>query len=91
LRARQFQVEDFERFDRILAMDSQNLHDILRLARGEADRRRVRLMLDYPGSHNLTDVPDPYFGGDDGFHHVFSLLDDACTQLLEEIRLEARL
>lgn len=86
LRARQFESADFDRFDRILAMDSKNLVDILHRARGEGDKARVRLMLDYAGGPAGKDVPDPYFGGAEGFDHVFELLSHACDALLAEIR-----
>lgn len=87
-RARQFEVGDFDRFDRILAMDETNRRDILRLARNEADRRRVRLLLDYAPHQPSREVPDPYFGGEAGFQHVFSLIDTACRNLIAEIRRE---
>jgi protein-tyrosine phosphatase len=88
LRARQFRAADFRAFDRILAMDAANLANILRLATSENDRRRVRLMLDYPGGPADTQVPDPYFGGLDGFERVYDLLAAACDHLLTEIRGE---
>lgn len=88
LRARQFKRDDFADFHRILAMDGQNLVNILRLAATEDERRRVRLMLDYGGGPPEKEVPDPYFGGPAGFERVYDLLDAACEQLLDEIRRE---
>lgn len=77
LRARQFQVKDFDEFDYILAMDSSNYRDILSLARSEEDRMKVRLIL-----HD-QDVPDPYYGGEDGFELVYQLLDEAVDDFIE--------
>jgi len=78
LKARQFQVEDFDKFDIIFAMDSSNYSDIMALARNENDKRKVEMILNrvYPNS-NMA-VPDPYFGGEQGFENVFILLEKAC-------------
>jgi protein-tyrosine phosphatase len=82
LRARQFVQSDFDEFDLIYAMDNANKMDILKLARNEADRAKVKLILDeiYPGENR--EVPDPYYGGDEGFQEVFDMLDDATDQLI---------
>ncbi len=88
LRARQFSAEDFDRFDYILVMDNQNHANVLRLARNDAHRNKVSMMLSH-GSRGPVDVPDPYFGGDDGFHAVFAMLEEACAGLLETVRREA--
>lgn len=76
-RARQFKPVDFEHFDKIFVMDTQNLRDVLRHARTEEHREKVDLILNqlYPGQNNS--VPDPYFD-DDGFEAVFRMLDEAC-------------
>lgn len=86
LRARQFVPEDFQRFDYVLVSDQQNLQDVLRLARNESDKYRVSKILDYLEDAPTRDVPDPYFGGADGFDHVYEMLDASCTSLLQEIR-----
>ena len=77
-RARQFQIADFERFDKIFVMDTQNMSDVLRLATSEAQRGKVELMLDqiHPGLRRS--VPDPYYD-DNGFEEVFDMLDQACS------------
>lgn len=77
-RARQFQSVDFERFDKIFVMDTQNMSDVLRLASSEAQREKVELMLDqiHPGLRRS--VPDPYYD-DNGFEEVFDMLDQACS------------
>lgn len=78
LRARQFVVEDFDKFDLIFAMDSSNYSDIISMARNKSDKDKVELILNrvYPNS-NMS-VPDPYSGGEQGFENVFILLDKAC-------------
>ena len=76
-RARQFKAEDLERFDRIFVMDTQNLRDVLSHARSDAHRSKVDLILNqhFPGQDRS--VLDPYYD-DDGFEHVFHMLDAAC-------------
>lgn len=76
-RGRQFQPRDFERFDHILVMDDQNHRDVLRLAQADEHRAKVRLILDYSRPEGRHVVPDPYYD-DNGFEHVFQLLDEAC-------------
>ncbi len=84
LRGRQVSVDDFARFDLILAMDGANLRDLQRMrpaqARGDLDLylRRFELAED--------DVPDPYYGGSEGFEHVLDLLEQASDALLIELK-----
>ena len=85
LRARQFNAADFENFDYILAMDQANLDDIQALAPA-AHSARVALFLDYASHFDEREVPDPYYGGDDGFEHVLDLIEDAAKGLLDELR-----
>lgn len=85
LRARRVATEDFERFDLILAMDEDNLADLQRSA-PEGARARLGLLLDYaPGQERRT-VPDPYYGGRNGFEEVLDLVTEACAGLVEEFR-----
>lgn len=81
-KARQIQPLDLETFDLILAMDRQNYQDILALDPAGRSHHKVRLICDFCTDHLNTEVPDPYFGGSEGFHYVFSLLLDACEGLL---------
>ena len=84
--ARQFQRSDFENFDLILAMDRENYRDILSLdVRGEYDEDKVRLMCDFCTQHRLKEVPDPYYGGPEGFNQAIDLLLDACEGLLQHL------
>jgi protein-tyrosine phosphatase len=84
LRSRKFEVEDFDRFDLIYAMDSENLRVLKSLARNENDLAKLNLILNeiQPGSN--SEVPDPYFGGDDGFEHVYTLLDQATDAIIKK-------
>jgi protein-tyrosine phosphatase len=83
--ARQFIRQDFEDFDLILAMDRDNYSDILSLDRVGTYKDKVRLMCDFCTRHNLKEVPDPYYGGPEGFDQVIDLLFDACEGLLEQV------
>lgn len=83
--ARQFQKSDFEEFDLILAMDKENYRDILYLDKEEKYRDKVRLICDFATHHQEKEVPDPYYGGREGFDKVINLLLDACNGLLEQI------
>jgi len=86
LKARQFIVDDFDAFDRIFVMDSSNYSDVISLARNNDDKRKVELLLNcvYPMS-NMS-VPDPYFGGEQGFENVYILLDKACELIAESLQ-----
>ncbi len=84
-RARQFDIADFDEFDLILAMDRDNYRDILYLDRENQYRERVKMICDFATNHRDQEVPDPYYGGPDGFKYVIDLLLDACDGLLAEI------
>lgn len=84
-RARQFQEQDFEAFDLILAMDKENYRNILALDRQGLYQDKVRLMCDFCCHHRDREVPDPYYGGSDGFSYVIDLLLDASEGLLEYV------
>ncbi len=89
LRARQFKKADFERFDRIYVMDRSNMSDILALAKNQEERDKVEMILNVNRPNSDMDVPDPYYGGDEGFEHVYKLLDSACEHLLQEWEKES--
>lgn len=84
-RARQFKYEDLEDFDYIIAMDRQNYNGIISLDRKGKFRDKVSMMTDYCSNFNMNEVPDPYYGGNDGFELVLDLLEDACEGLLKKI------
>ena len=83
-RSRKFIVEDFDNFDLILVMDTSNYNDVLKLARNEADRNKVKILLNYsfPGQNRA--VPDPYYEG--GFGHVYDLIEAACERVVESYK-----
>jgi protein-tyrosine phosphatase len=85
LAARQFKVEDFDNFDHIFVMDASNLMNILALTRNQQDKDKVSLLLEevYPGENRS--VPDPYFGGIDGFNEVYQMLDKAAVKFIDKI------
>jgi len=83
--ARQFSSSDFESFDIIYAMDGSNLSDIVSLANSNKDIEKVRLILNELTPKDNTPVPDPYYGGDDGFEKVYQLLDAACEIITKKI------
>ncbi len=83
--ARQFRKSDFQDFDLILAMDQENYDNILALAATQQDRDRVHLMCEFCSRYTLKEVPDPYYGGSDGFEQVIDLLVDACEGLLKYV------
>jgi protein-tyrosine phosphatase len=84
LRARVVGSEDFDRYDLILAMDSENLDELRR--RAPAHRRdRIRLMMDFAPTSPSRAVPDPYYGGAQGFEEVLDLLEEAAEGLVQEL------
>jgi len=85
-RARQFQKSDFQDFDLILAMDQENYENILTLDQTKQYQHKVRLMCEFCSRHTLKEVPDPYYGGQEGFNRVIDLLIDACEGLLTKVR-----
>ncbi|MFO7178680.1 MAG: low molecular weight protein-tyrosine-phosphatase [Pseudomonadota bacterium] len=87
-RARRFEDVDFERFDYVLAMDLENLRSLQRRAPKRA-RCRIALLRSFdPSAEPNAAVPDPYYGGDEGFEHVLDLCLSACEGLLAHIRRE---
>lgn len=76
--ARKFVVEDFDQFDYIYVMDHSNLQNVLRLARSDQDRAKVRLLF------GDAAIEDPYYGGKDGFSIVFDKIQKACQQILDQ-------
>lgn len=88
LKARQFSERDFDDFDIIFVMDSSNYADVVSLARNEKDKNKVELILNRSYPNTNMSVPDPYFGGEQGFENVFILLDKACDIIVESFKNE---
>lgn len=86
--ARQFKTEDFDLFDKIYVMDHSNKRNVLALAKNNEHKNKVELLLNelYPGKD--MEVPDPYFGGEQGFEDVFQMVYKACEKISEKIRQE---
>jgi protein-tyrosine phosphatase len=84
LRARSVAAEDFERFDLILAMDEDNVRELKR--RAHRDRHeRIRLIMEYAPQAARRSVPDPYYGGEQGFEEVLDLLEEAADGLIDSL------
>lgn len=85
--ARRVTEDDFEQFNYIFAMDSDNLDALLESA-SENYHGKLRLLLEYAVSHPGNEVPDPYYGGSSGFERVLDLVEEASEALLEKLRKE---
>jgi protein-tyrosine phosphatase len=89
--ARQVTVGDFENYDLLLAADADNVAALQALAPDDAAAAKVHLLREYdPEADGDLSVPDPYYGGPDGFEHVIDLVNAACRGLLETLRAEGR-
>jgi protein-tyrosine phosphatase len=87
--AQQFKIEDFERFEYVIAMDGENRDELSSLAPDEIAEEKIFLVRDFePRARRDQDVPDPYYGGANGFDETFQTLDDACRGLLEHLMLQ---
>ncbi|MCK0136755.1 low molecular weight protein-tyrosine-phosphatase [Arenibacter sp. S6351L] len=83
-RCRQFTAKDFDEFDLIYAMDRSNYENIIALAENETEIAKVNLLLHKSNVAN-KEVPDPYYGGEDGFEKIFHLIDSACSLIAQDI------
>jgi protein-tyrosine phosphatase len=83
--ARMFTTRDFDRFDLIYVMDRTNYNDVMGVARDSEDERKVDFILNLVTPGEDRPVPDPWYGGKDGFEKVYQMLDQACDQLIREI------
>jgi protein-tyrosine phosphatase len=83
-RALQFESSWFDRYDLVLALDRSNLSDLVAMAAPD-DRDKVRLLMSFDPTAGVTDVPDPYYGGPDGFDHALALIEGACRGVLDHV------
>ncbi|RBP46298.1 protein tyrosine phosphatase [Roseimicrobium gellanilyticum] len=84
--ARQLRPSDLEAFDLVLVMDEFNLADANQLAGGAPRKARMHLFCEYCTEHDHTEVPDPYYGGPEGFEEVLNLLEDGCAELVRRLQ-----
>ncbi|WP_299064139.1 low molecular weight protein-tyrosine-phosphatase [uncultured Polaribacter sp.] len=84
-RARKFVVKDFDTFDFIYAMDKSNYQNILSLARNRVDTQKVKMILNETQPTKNLSVPDPYYGGNQGFEEVYKMLDQACNVIADNL------
>ena len=84
-KGRQFTADDFDDFDYIFVMDNSNYHDVVELALNNTQKEKVDLILNELFPNENVDVPDPYYGLQNGFDSVYSMLDEACSILAEKL------
>lgn len=77
---------DFDYFDLIIGMDDENLHTLKSIARDESDLQKIYKMTDFRIEWDYDEIPDPYYGGEEGFELVLDLLEDSCEGLLDKLR-----
>jgi protein-tyrosine phosphatase len=85
LRARQFEIKDLDLFDRIYVMDANNLKDVKSMAKNHPMLHKVKMILEEIAPGKSMPVPDPYFGGEEGFQLVFDLLNNACDKIIADL------
>jgi protein-tyrosine phosphatase len=84
-RARQFKISDFDTFDCIYVMDKSNYKDVIALAPNETAKSKVKMILNELYPEKNTDVPDPYYGDQDGFENVYNMLNQACDVIASKL------
>lgn len=82
--ARQFTEKDFDDFDLILAMDETNYEDILKQTTDQSKKNKVKLIMKYTDGQFGFSVPDPWYGGEEGFETVYLMLSEACSQVINK-------
>lgn len=85
-RARQFKASDFDSFDYIYVMDMSNYKNVVALSQNDSQKQKVKLILNELFPDENVEVPDPYYGGQDGFEQVYDMLDKACDIIAEKLR-----
>ena len=82
---RAFCVKDFEKFDKIYAMDTSNVKDLVQLAQNQEQKDKIHLILEAVNPNSGDEVPDPYYGGEEGFEEVYQMLDKACEAIVKSL------
>ena len=89
--AQRFQTKFFDEFDYIITMDRSNYQNVIKLASSEDQEKKVIPMAHLCEAHSITEVPDPYYEGSEGFELVLDLVEDGCKALLQRIQDQQRL
>jgi protein-tyrosine phosphatase len=84
-RGRKFSAYDFETYDHIFVMDNSNYKDVVALANTTSEKQKVQLILEEIFPNENVDVPDPYYGGDQGFEKVYQMLEEACEKIVRRL------
>lgn len=87
-RCNHFSNKHFEEFDHIYVMDKSNYENVIKLAPSEEAKQKVKLILNELYPNQNLEVPDPYYGGEDGFENVFQMLDEACEVIAKKLETE---
>lgn len=87
-RGRKFSPYDFETYDYIFVMDNTNYQDVIKLANSNEEIGKVKLILDEIFPEENVDVPDPYYGGSQGFENVFRMLEEACEHIAKRLQFD---
>lgn len=85
-RAAQFKTSDFTIYDYIYVMDNSNYQNVIALAKNNQNKNKVNLILNELQPESNLDVPDPYYGGEQGFEDVFTMLDEACNNIVVKLK-----
>lgn len=88
-RSRKFKASDFDEFDLIFVMDQQNYKDVIKLSPSDEARKKVDLILNRISPNVDAEVPDPYYGGSQGFANVYHMLNEACQQIAKDLNHHA--
>ncbi|MFT5753898.1 MAG: protein-tyrosine phosphatase [Flavobacterium sp.] len=89
-RCKHFTSKHFEEFDSIYVMDKSNYENVIKLASSEKDKQKVKLILNESSPGNDLEVPDPYYGGEDGFENVYQMLDEACDVIAKNLKTASK-
>ncbi len=84
-RARKISQADLDEYDLIYAMDQENYDNLRRMAKNDEQRNKINMIMNELYPNENIDVPDPYYGGDHGFEHVYAMLDEATDKILEKL------
>ena len=84
-RSRKFEKADFDKFDMIFAMDKSNYDDIIAMSENSMQREKVKMILSEQFPDEAVNVPDPYYGGDQGFENVYKMLEEVCMIIASKL------